>query len=117
MQTLDIRALMDKLDDWTRDAFEAACRLCVARDHLEVEVEHYLLSLLEQPSSGAESLLQHLGVDCLHLIEQLGMTLSRLTPARKATPGVSPRLRVLLRDSWTLASLNFGADRIATGHV
>ena len=43
----NLKALIDKLNDTTRRALEAAAGLCVARTHYDIEIEHYLLKVLD----------------------------------------------------------------------
>jgi len=45
--SVDLRSLIGKLNDTTRSALEGAAGLCLSRTHYDVEVEHYLLKLLE----------------------------------------------------------------------
>ncbi len=39
----NLKALIDKLNDTTRRALEAAAGLCVSRTHYDIEIEHYLI--------------------------------------------------------------------------
>src|SRR6185503_7669308 len=48
MITVDLRALVGKLNDHSRRALEAAAGLCLSKTHYEVEIEHFLLKLSEQ---------------------------------------------------------------------
>jgi type VI secretion system protein VasG len=44
---VNLKALVAKLNDTTRSAVEAAAGLCVTRTHYDIEIEHYLLKLLD----------------------------------------------------------------------
>ena len=44
---LDLRALIGKLNHETKGAVEAAAGLCLSRTHYDVEIEHYLMKLLD----------------------------------------------------------------------
>src|SRR5262252_8225804 len=44
---VNLRALIGKLNHTTRSAVEAAAGLCLSRTHYDVEVEHYLMKLLD----------------------------------------------------------------------
>jgi hypothetical protein len=44
----NLKALIDKLNDTTRKALEAAAGLCVARTHYDIEIEHYQMKLLDR---------------------------------------------------------------------
>jgi len=43
----NLKTLITKLNDLTRRAAERAASLCMARGHYEVDLEHYVLALLE----------------------------------------------------------------------
>ena len=51
--SVDLRSLIGKLNDTTRTALEGAAGLCLSRTHYDVEVEHYLLKLLDKKLNGA----------------------------------------------------------------
>ena len=57
-----LKTLISKLNDQTRQAAERAASLCMARGHFEVDIEHLLLALLEQPRSDLVVLCRHFGV-------------------------------------------------------
>ena len=50
--SINLRSLIAKLNDASRIALEGAAGLCLSRTHYDVEVEHYLMKLLES-SDGA----------------------------------------------------------------
>ncbi len=45
---LNLKSLLAKLNSTTRSTLEGAAGLCVSRAHYDVEIEHWLLKLLEQ---------------------------------------------------------------------
>ena len=49
--SVNLRALIAKLNPTTRGAVEAAAGLCLSRTHYDVEVEHYLVKLLDATDS------------------------------------------------------------------
>ena len=48
----NLRAVIGKLNPTTRNALEGAAGLCLARTHYNVEIEHFLMKLLD--SSGSD---------------------------------------------------------------
>ena len=44
---LNLKALIGKLDHSARSALEGAAGLCLSRTHYDIEIEHYLLKLLD----------------------------------------------------------------------
>ena len=50
---MNLKALIGKLNDSTRGALEAAAGLCLSRTHYDIEVEHYLMKLLDSSNNDA----------------------------------------------------------------
>ena len=46
---INLKSLIGKLDDVTRNSVESAAGLCLSRTHYSIEIEHYLLKLLDVP--------------------------------------------------------------------
>ncbi len=44
---VNLKSLIGKLNESTRNALEAAAGLCLSRTHYDVEIEHYLMKLLD----------------------------------------------------------------------
>ena len=45
--SVNLKSLIAKLNDTTRGALEAAAGLCLSRTHYDVEIEHFLMKLLD----------------------------------------------------------------------
>jgi type VI secretion system protein VasG len=113
----NVRSLIEKLGHPARAAVEAAAGLCLSRTHYDVEVEHYLLKLLDAPDGDAGAVLRHFGVDRARLAADLAAGLDRLKSGNARTPALSPSLVRMLAGAWTAASLDYGAAEIRTGHT
>lgn len=114
---VDLRALIGKLNHETRGAVEAAAGLCLSRTHYDVEIEHFLLKLLDVSEGDLPLVLKHFGVDRSRFSEHLTAALDRLKTGNAKTPSLSPQLVRLLTDAWTLASVELGAHQIRGGHA
>ena len=58
-----LKAIVSKLNDTTRKALEDAAGLCLARTHYDVEIEHFLMKLMDAADSDFALILKHFGVD------------------------------------------------------
>src|SRR5829696_9118813 len=114
---LDLRALIGKLNHETKGAVEAAAGLCLSRTHYDVEVEHYLMKLLDQTDGDLAAILKHYGVDRSRLATELTRSLDRLKSGNARNPSLSPTLVRMLSEAWTLGSVNFAAGQVRTGHT
>jgi type VI secretion system protein VasG len=99
---LNLRALIGKLNDETKAAVEAAAGLCLGRTHYDVEVEHYLMKLLDRSDGDFAAILKHYGVDRSRLAAELTRSLDRLKSGNARTPSLSPSLVRMLSEAWTL---------------
>ena len=68
---------------------ESAVGLCVARTHYDVEVEHFLLKLLDQANSDFDRIARHFGVDKARLSSEITRSLDRLKTGNSRTPSIT----------------------------
>ena len=117
MVAIDLRSLVSKLDEPCRQALEAAAGFTLSRSHYNIEVEHYLLKLLDIPSSDLQACLTHYNVDVGALAADLNRVLDRLKTGNSRAPALAPQVVTLAREAWILASLAGSASRIRSGHL
>ena len=60
MSQVDLKSLIGHLNETTRRALEAAAGLCLSRTHYKVEIEHWLLRLVEEKDSDLPLVEKHL---------------------------------------------------------
>ncbi len=113
----NLKTLISKLNDTTRRAAERAASLCMARGHFEVDLEHFMLALLEQPQTDLAVLCQRFEVSVTALQRDLEAELSQFKDGNTRTPVFSAHLPVLLEHAWLIASLESHAARIRSAHV
>jgi len=111
----NLKALIDKMNDTTRKALESAAGLCVARTHYDIEIEHYLLKLLDASDNDIAAILKHFGVDRSRLAKELERSLDSLKSGNARSPAFSPSVVKMLSEAWTVASIDFNAGSIRTG--
>src|ERR1700733_201603 len=114
---INLKALIGKLDDTARAALEAAAGLCLSRTHYDIEVEHFLLKVLDAQGSDAVRIFRHFGIDTSKFQKELERALDKLKSGNARTPAISPHVLKALAEAWTLGSIDFGAQKIRTGFV
>jgi type VI secretion system protein VasG len=114
---INLKALIGKLDDTARAALEAAAGLCLSRTHYDIEVEHFLLKVLDAHGSDAVRIFRHFGMDTSKFQKELERALDKLKSGNARTPAISPHVLKTLAEAWTLGSIDFGAQKIRTGFV
>ena len=112
-----LRALIAKLDSELRNAVEAAAGTCLSRTHYDIEIEHLLLKALDATDTDLFFALKHFGVDRSRLATEIQRALDKLKTGNARTPSLSPVLVKLLTEAWTIGSIDYGAQKVRTGHV
>jgi type VI secretion system protein VasG len=112
---VDLKSLIGKLNDSTRSALEGAAGLCLSRTHYDIEIEHYLMKLLESTDGDFEKIVSHFGVDTSRLAAELTRSLDKLKSGNARTPSLSPTVLKMFTEAWTIGSIDFDAGQIRTG--
>ncbi|MEO8810836.1 MAG: type VI secretion system ATPase TssH [Rhodanobacter sp.] len=115
--TINLRALVARLDTTCRGAMEGAAGLCMSRTHYDVEIEHLLLKLLEVDNSDMRRILRQFDIAPERLEQELGKVLGGFKTGNTRTPALSAHIPELLEHAWTYASIEFGETRIRSGHL
>lgn len=114
---LNLKSLIGKLNETCRSSLESAAGLCLSRTNYDVEVEHFLTKIVEAPDTDASRIFRHFGVNTSRLSSDLTRALDRLKTGNAKTPALSPRIARLVEDAWLAASVDYGADKVRSGHV
>jgi type VI secretion system protein VasG len=114
---VNLKSLIGRLDNTCRSALEAAAGLCLSRTNYDVELEHLLLKLVEAQDTDLARILRHYEIDAARLAKDIMRSLDRLKTGNARTPALSPRLPQLIQEAWVLASIDYGAAKIRSGHL
>ena len=114
---VNLKSLVGRLNDVTRNALEGAAGLCLSRTNYDVEIEHILAKLLEQDDTDLHKIAAHFEVNLDRLTKDVSVALDRLKSGNSRTPGLSDRIPQWIQDAWLLASVDFGAARVRSGHM
>ena len=117
MISIDLKSLVNKLNEPTRYALEAAAGLCLSRTHYNVEIEHWLLKLLEIPDSDLAAVLKKFDINIGKLNQDLNRELDRIKSGNTRAPALSPSLVDLSKDAWILASVEYGHSYATSAHI
>jgi len=117
MVPLNLKSLVAKLNEICRRSLEGAAGLCLSRTHYNVEIEHWLLKLLETPNTDLAALLRYYEIDSSRVVRSLTAVIDRFKTGNARPPGLSPHIVELVRQAWLVASVEFGAYGIRSGHL
>lgn len=117
MINVSLQNLIQRLNAKTRNALEGAAGLCLARAQYEVELEHFLLKLLDDTDNDLLRICRYFHVDASRLNADLTRSLGYLKAGNQGTPNLSETLVKALVDGWAFGSIDFRASQIRTGFV
>ncbi|MEI7699703.1 MAG: type VI secretion system ATPase TssH [Planctomycetia bacterium] len=117
MANLTLKSLVGRLNSVCTRALEAAAGLCLARTNYNVEIEHWLLRLLESQGSDLRAVLAFVGVDPAALQADVTRAIDRLKTGNASQPVLSQHIVDLIREAWVLGSVEFGAGQVSSGHL
>ena len=112
-----LKSLVGKLNPTCRNGLESAAGLCLSRTNYEVEIEHWLLKLAEAPNTDLAAILRYFEIDSSRFIGGLTRVIDHLKTGNSRSPALSPNLVKLVREAWIVASIEFGAYQVRSGHL
>jgi len=115
MISVDIRALLGRLNTYCSQSLEGAAGLCVSRTHYEVTVEHFLAKLLENSQSDLPLILRQFDLESGKVRKMIDATIEDFRSGNAAKPVFSPLLIELFQEAWLIASVDLELQRIRSG--
>src|SRR3546814_15795563 len=97
------RSLVGRLNATCRTALEAAAGLCLSRGHHDVEIEHFLLKLVEVDNGDIRRILRQFDLPPEGLERARGKVLDGLKSGNTRTPALSSPLPELLERARVVA--------------
>lgn len=117
MISIDLKSLVGKLNEPCRIALEGAAGLCLSRAHYNVEIEHWLVKLLDISDSDIHAVLVKYEVNIGRLVQQLNTELDRIKSGNTRAPALSPTIVDLAKNAWMLASIEYGHGQATSAHI
>ncbi len=91
--------------------------MAMARHHYEVDLEHMLLRLSETTDGDVAKVYRHFGIDAATVLKQLTASLDRMARGNAREPMPSPRLKQMLSEAWTTASVEFSETQVRSAFL
>lgn len=113
----NVKSLIGKLNETCRRALESAAGLCLSQTHYEVDIEHFLIKLLEMPDTDIQKILRHFEINETRLVNELTRTMEGFKRGNARTPALSPRVPQMVQDAWLIASIDLKAPVVRSGHI
>ena len=112
---VDSGALIKTLNPTCLNALQAAAGLCLSRTNPSVEVEHWLVKLIEAPNTDLTRIFKQFEVDPARLLRDLTQVMDQFRTGNQRTPTLSLRIDQIARTAWVLASIQYQAAKVRSG--
>ncbi|CAJ0818144.1 type VI secretion system ATPase TssH [Ralstonia flaminis] len=117
MTARDLSPFLRRLTPHCAQALADAASLCETRAHRDIEVEHWLIKLLELGEGDLVAIVRRYELDTDAIWNGLLSAIERLPHDLRGKPSLSQRLGMLLEAAWIHASLEEGQSFIRSAHL
>ncbi|WP_406828461.1 type VI secretion system ATPase TssH [Microbulbifer sp. ARAS458-1] len=117
MINIDLKRLVETMTPHMRESLEGAAGLCLAQSQYNVEIEHWLLKLLDQSDTDLFHLLEKHDVNPSQFAKQLATAIAAFKSGSSRPAALSPAIVEAAKNSWMLASIDFGHRVVSSGHL
>jgi type VI secretion system protein VasG len=113
------KALGSKLNAVCRNALMEAANLAKIRTNYDVELEHWLVKLLEPSNTDLAQILKEYDIHAGQVNRELTRALDGLKRGRRGdqNPTLSQEIIDVMREAWTVTTLQFGSFRVRSGYL
>ncbi|MBY0462014.1 MAG: type VI secretion system ATPase TssH [Alphaproteobacteria bacterium] len=112
-----MKMLIAKLNPTCKKALEAAAALCVTKGHYNIELEHFLIKLLDPVDSDIQIILRYYEIDLQTVSRQLISAIEKLSTGNTSSPVISRHILNVLEQAWLISSLKLGGQTIRSGSI
>ena len=117
MTEISRTASFGKLNALAYKAIEGATVFCKLRGNSFVELQHWLVQILNAPDSDLHRIVRHYGLDTAALAADLTTALDRLPRGSSSVSDISQFIDTAVERGWVYATLMFGERQVRTGHL
>jgi type VI secretion system protein VasG len=112
---VDSAALIKVLNKTCLNALQAAAGLCLSRTNPSVEIEHWLIKLVEQPDADLSKVFRHFEVNPSIVLRDLTRVVDGFRTGNQRNPTLSLSIDRLIQAAWVVASLQYHAPQVRSG--
>ena len=117
MADISLETVTGKLNQIGYDAFMQALRHAKGDGNRNLELEHWLLKILQMDRTDVALTADHFKLDRAVLLSDLQKVVAGFAKNKTEMPGISENIIDALDRAWHYATLLFGETQIRTGHV
>src|SRR5471032_3188005 len=117
MTARDLSPFLRRLNDHCARALAEAASLCETRAHREIEIEHWLIKLLELGDGDLVAIARRYELEMDGIWNGLLKSIDRLPRELRGKPGLSHRPGQILEAAWLRASFEGNQPSIRSAHL
>ncbi|GAA6171768.1 type VI secretion system ATPase TssH [Colwellia sp. KU-HH00111] len=117
MSAMTLSKLVEKLSPACRQSLESAASICHSRSQFTVEIEHWLLAILEKELGDFQLIMSSFSLEKAVLSSELQQGLEKLKTGNSAAPSLSPHIVNLLRQTWLNTTIEFNDNQIRSAYL
>ena len=117
MADVSLETVTGKLNQVGYDSFMQALRQAKGAGNRNLELEHWLLKMLQMDRTDLALTVDHFKLDRSKLLTDIGGVVSGFAMNKTEMPGISENIIDALDRAWHYATLLFGETQIRTGHI
>jgi type VI secretion system protein VasG len=114
---VELKSLLGKMNNVCRTALESAIHFAITKKKNSVELELWLIKLLEKKKTAISAILEHYGVSISEVLQQIYSPAYHLTDNNSDVPSLDRELVDSIQKSWLIASVEFNSSSINSGHL
>ncbi len=115
MTAKDLRSLIEKLNTPTKKALEKAAALCQSKTHYTVDIEHWVMALLEESDLDVHAICAHFQLSIDVVKADIQQAFEGYKTGNDHAPALSPYLVSVIEKAWMHSSLDFNESDIRSG--
>ncbi|WP_207005585.1 type VI secretion system ATPase TssH [Trinickia mobilis] len=113
--SIDLKTLVGKLERPARSALEKAAQRCQRETHFHVEIEHWLLELIDIERGDLACVLPHFGLERDTLSAEINNALEQFKRGNTRMPAFSANLVLLLQDALVQSTIVLQEPFVGSG--
>jgi type VI secretion system protein VasG len=111
------KALINKLNPTCKESLEQGIALSFARTHFNIEIEHWLMKLLEGANNDLTYILRQYAIDTAKVKRELEQSLSRLKTGNSRPGAIADEILDAIREAWVFGSLEQGGHQVRSAYL
>ncbi|MDG3005798.1 type VI secretion system ATPase TssH [Paludisphaera mucosa] len=108
-------ALIKVLNKTCLNTLQGAAGLALTRTNPSIEIEHWLVKLVEQPNTDCSRIFRQFEIDPAVVLREVTKTLDGFRRGVQRNPEISLSIVRLIQSSWVVASLQYHAAEVRSG--